>query len=151
MIPDAPPVGASGTSPSPLHRTETHDRGGAGSRAGPRGNGDRGPRRRPRRGPDAQPPLPGRGRPGRRLDDRTSEVTDLQLQSIAHGVLSLERRSPEYGVMQRRLQVLKMRGKPFRAGYHDYAIARGGLRVFPRLVAAEHQDEFDAAQVKSGI
>jgi circadian clock protein KaiC len=85
------------------------------------------------------------------LDDRTSEVTDLQLQSIAHGVLSLERRSPEYGVMQRRLQVLKMRGKPFRPGYHDYTIARGGLQVFPRLVAAEHQDDFEPAQVKSGI
>ncbi len=85
------------------------------------------------------------------LDDRTAEVTDLQLQSIAHGVLSLERRSPEYGVMQRRLQVLKMRGKPFRPGYHDYTIIRGGLRVFPRLVAAEHQDDFAAAQVKSGV
>jgi circadian clock protein KaiC len=85
------------------------------------------------------------------LDDRTSEVTDLQLQSIAHGVLSLERRSPEYGVMQRRLQVLKMRGKPFRPGYHDYTIVRGGLRVFPRLVAAEHQDDFAPAQIKSGI
>ncbi len=85
------------------------------------------------------------------LDDRTSEVTDLQLQSIAHGVLCLERRSPEYGVMQRRLQVLKMRGKPFRAGYHDYTIVRGGLTVFPRLVAAEHQDVFEAAQVQSGI
>lgn len=85
------------------------------------------------------------------LDDRTSEVTDLQLQSIAHGVVSLERRSPEYGVMQRRLQILKMRGKAFRPGYHDYAIERGGLRVFPRLVAAEHEEDFAPAQVKSGI
>lgn len=85
------------------------------------------------------------------LDDRTSEVTDLQLQSIAHGVVSLERRSPDYGVMQRRLQVVKIRGRPFRPGYHDYTIARGGLRVFPRLVAAEHQDDFRAGQVKSGI
>ena len=78
-------------------------------------------------------------------------MTDLQLQSIAHGVVSLERRSPEYGVMQRRLEVLKMRGKPFRPGYHDYSIARGGLQVFPRLVAAEHHDDFDAAQVNSGV
>src|SRR5439155_4886730 len=85
------------------------------------------------------------------LDDRTSEATDLQLQSVAHGVGSLERRSPEYGVMQRRLQVLKMRGKPFRPGYHDYTIARGGLQIFPRLVAAEHNDDFQAAQVRSGI
>jgi circadian clock protein KaiC len=85
------------------------------------------------------------------LDDRTSTVSDLQLQSIAHGVLSLERRSPEYGVMQRRLQVLKMRGKPFRAGYHDYTIVRGGLRVFPRLVAAEHHDPYPSGSMKSGL
>jgi circadian clock protein KaiC len=85
------------------------------------------------------------------LDDRTSEVTDLQLQSIAHGVISLERHCPEYGVMQRRLQVLKMRGKAFRAGYHDFTIARGGLRVYPRLVAAEHRGNFEPAEVKSGI
>ncbi|MBL9101133.1 MAG: AAA family ATPase [Myxococcales bacterium] len=85
------------------------------------------------------------------LDDRTSTVSDLQLQSIAHGVLSLERRSPEYGVMQRRLQVLKMRGKPFRAGYHDYKIVRGGLRVFPRLIAAEHHDPYPPESMKSGL
>lgn len=85
------------------------------------------------------------------LDDRTSDTTDLQLQSIAHGVVSLERRAPEYGVMQRRLQVLKMRGKAFRTGFHDFIIGRGGLEVFPRLVAAEHRESFPATQVKSGI
>ncbi len=85
------------------------------------------------------------------LDDRTSDVSDLQLQSLAHGVISLERRSPEYGVMQRRLQILKMRGKPFRPGYHDYTIVRGGLSVFPRLVAAEHQEPFAAETIKSGL
>ena len=53
--------------------------------------------------------------------------------------------------MQRRLQILKMRGKPFRPGYHDYTIARGGLRSVPRLVAAEHHDDYEPAQVKSGI
>jgi circadian clock protein KaiC len=85
------------------------------------------------------------------LDDRTSDVTDGQLQSLAHGVVSLERRSPEYGVMQRRVQVLKMRGKPFRAGYHDYVINPGGLDVFPRLVAAEHQSPFPPEHVGSGL
>lgn len=85
------------------------------------------------------------------LDDRTSDAADLQLQSIAHGVVSLERRAPEYGVMQRRLQVLKMRGKAFRTGFHDFTIGRGGLEVFPRLVAAEHHEEFPSTQVKSGI
>src|SRR3569623_1951841 len=44
-----------------------------------------------------------------------------------------------------------MRGKPFRAGFHDYTIAVGGLLVFPRLVAAEHPNEFDSAEIKSGI
>src|SRR5215210_6732024 len=44
-----------------------------------------------------------------------------------------------------------MRGKSFRAGFHDYVIARGGLQVFPRLVAAEHHNDFDAGQLKSGI
>jgi circadian clock protein KaiC len=53
--------------------------------------------------------------------------------------------------MQRRLQVLKMRGKPFRSGFHDYTIVRGGLRVFPRLVAAEHHDDYRQAQISSGI
>jgi circadian clock protein KaiC len=85
------------------------------------------------------------------LDDRTAGDNDLQLQSLAHGVLSLERRSPDYGVMQRRLQVLKLRGQEFRAGFHDFTIQRGGVRVFPRLVAAEHHREFPTAPVGSGI
>ncbi len=85
------------------------------------------------------------------LDDRTSEVTDLQLQSLAHGVVSLEHLAPEYGAERRRLRVVKMRGKEFRGGYHDFCIRRGGLEVFPRLVAAEHQHPFAAGQVQSGV
>ena len=72
------------------------------------------------------------------LDDLTSEVEDLQLRSIAHGVVSLEQLSPEYGAERRRLRVVKLRGQQYRGGYHDFAIERGGLDVFPRLVAGEH-------------
>ena len=72
------------------------------------------------------------------LDDRTSASDDLQLQSIAHGVISLEQLSPEYGAERRRLRVLKLRGQQYRGGYHDFVIDRGGLNVFPRLVASEH-------------
>src|SRR5947209_6895063 len=72
------------------------------------------------------------------LDDKTSETEDLQLQSIAHGVLSLEQLSPEYGAERRRIRVTKLRGQKYRGGYHDFVIATGGLDVFPRLVAAEH-------------
>src|SRR3954454_14862523 len=58
------------------------------------------------------------------LDDRTSEDTDLQLQSIAHGVVSLEHLAPEYGAERRRLRIIKMRGMRFRGGYHDFLIRR---------------------------
>jgi circadian clock protein KaiC len=74
------------------------------------------------------------------LDDKTAEPNDLQLQSIAHGVLSLEHLSPEYGAARRRLQVTKLRGRPFRGGYHDFRINTGGIKVFPRLVAGEHTE-----------
>jgi circadian clock protein KaiC len=85
------------------------------------------------------------------VDDRGADRPDVHLQSVAHGVLSLERHSPDYGVMRRRLQVMKLRGREFRAGYHDYAIRRGGLRVYPRLVAAEHFREFEQRPLASGI
>lgn len=73
------------------------------------------------------------------LDDKTSAGNDLQLQSIVHGVLSLEHLALEYGAERRRLRVIKLRGSRFRGGYHDFNIATGGVEVFPRLVAAEHR------------
>ena len=60
------------------------------------------------------------------LDDKTSEIEDLQLQSIAHGVVSLEQLSPEYGAERRRLRVMKLRGQKYRGGYHDFVIDAGG-------------------------
>jgi circadian clock protein KaiC len=85
------------------------------------------------------------------LDDRTSEVTDLQLQSLAHGVVSLEHLAQDYGAERRRLRVLKMRGMAFRGGYHDFTIRRGGLVVFPRLVAGEHHHDFTRGSAASGV
>src|SRR5437868_10911588 len=73
------------------------------------------------------------------LDDLTTTNRDLQVQSIAHGVVLLDQLNPEYGAERRRLRVVKFRGVKFRGGHHDYAILRGGLEVFPRLVAAEHR------------
>ena len=73
------------------------------------------------------------------LDDRTAEEHDLQLQSISHGVIRLERLDADYGVTRRRLQVVKMRSVKFRDGFHDYAIHTGGIAVYPRLVAPEHR------------
>jgi circadian clock protein KaiC len=85
------------------------------------------------------------------LDDRTSEPGDLQLQSLAHGVLSLEQLSPLYGAERRRMRVLKMRGVRFRGGYHDFALHTGGMKLFPRLVAADHQKGFERGQISSGV
>lgn len=85
------------------------------------------------------------------LDDLTAVERDLQVQSIAHGVILLEQLNPEFGAEHRRLRVVKFRGVAFRGGYHDYNILRGGLEVFPRLVAAEHRQHFDGETLASGI
>ena len=85
------------------------------------------------------------------LDDRTAGENDLQLQSISHGVIRLERVNAEYGITRRRLYVVKMRGVRFRDGYHDYVINTGGLAVFPRLVAAEHRPELPPEKASSGL
>lgn len=85
------------------------------------------------------------------LDDRTAQGPDLQLHSIAHGVVSLDSRSPAYGQVRRQLEVMKFRGSDFVSGFHDFTIRSGGLHVFPRLVSAEHQTSFQAEQIRSGI
>jgi circadian clock protein KaiC len=85
------------------------------------------------------------------LDDRTAEGHDKQLQSIAHGVIMMESVDREYGIKRRRLEVRKLRGSRFREGFHDYCIKRGGVEVYPRLVAAEHLLAFQPTQLKSGI
>ena len=85
------------------------------------------------------------------LDDLTSANHDLQVQSIAHGVVRLEQLYPEYGAERRRLIVLKCRGVEFRGGYHDYAIRRGGIEVYPRLVASEHRSPVASERLPSNI
>jgi circadian clock protein KaiC len=85
------------------------------------------------------------------LDDLTMTERNLQVQSIAHGVVRLEQLTPEYGAHRRRLRVLKFRGMDFRGGYHDYTIARGGLEVFPRLVASEHRRPSTLERLGSGL
>lgn len=88
------------------------------------------------------------------LDDRSTVASggvDLQLHSICHGVLTLERLSVDFGINRRRIEVAKMRAKAYREGWHDFAIRTGGPAVFPRLVAAEHPEEAPHAVPSSGI
>jgi len=88
------------------------------------------------------------------LDDKMDRGligTDPHVLSLSHGVVEMEQLSPDYGKSRRRLRVLKLRGVKFREGYHDYTIQTGGLRVFPRLVAAEHYAPVGREPVSSGI
>jgi circadian clock protein KaiC len=85
------------------------------------------------------------------VDDRTAEGPDPQLHSIAHGVISLDSTAPPYGQVRREIQVLKLRGSDFASGHHDYVIRRGGMVVFPRLVASQHTVDFTRALIPSGV
>jgi circadian clock protein KaiC len=85
------------------------------------------------------------------LDDRTTTGHDLQLQSIAHGVLILQSLERAYGGRRRQLEVRKLRGSRYREGFHDFSIETGGLVVYPRLVAAEHPGSFEPLPVLSGF
>lgn len=84
------------------------------------------------------------------LDDLSTAQDDLQLHSIAHGVVLLEQLAIEYGAERRRLRVVKMRGIQFRGGFHDFIIRKGGLYIFPRLVASEHHIPFAGEFTPSG-
>jgi len=84
------------------------------------------------------------------LDDCTSQTGDVQLHSIAHGVLSLDQCPVNYGAERRQLRVVKLRGVKFRGGDHDFTLDTGGISVFPRLVAADHHTAFTAEVVSTG-
>ncbi|KFC65931.1 ATPase domain-containing protein [Massilia sp. LC238] len=83
------------------------------------------------------------------LDDKTSQ-SDQHLHSIAHGVISLEQIAKEFGTERRRVNIIKMRGIRFRGGYHDYTLDTGGITMYPRLVASEHNRDFTPVVFSTG-
>ena len=85
------------------------------------------------------------------VDDPRSEIPEMAISSVASGIITLERSPTDYGVFRRRLQVLKMRGRKVREGFHDCRIQSGGIEVFPRLVAAEHMQSYARESIKSGV
>lgn len=84
------------------------------------------------------------------LDDRSTDVIDTQVHSIAHGVIALDRSIPAYGPALRQLRVTKFRGSDFISGQQDMLIRGGGLQVFPRLTARHHGTSFERQVVPSG-
>jgi circadian clock protein KaiC len=87
------------------------------------------------------------------VDDLTTSggQRDAHLHSLCHGVITLERLTLEFGAARRRIEVQKLRGVDVVAGYHDLVIRRGGVEVFPRLIAADHQAAFIGDHVASGV
>lgn len=85
------------------------------------------------------------------LDDLSAGGGDLQLQSLAHGVVSLQLLPFEYGRARRRLRIVKFRGKPTIEGFHDFVIRRGGLDVFPQLSARAAAESRPAGNIESGV
>ena len=84
------------------------------------------------------------------LDDKTSPGDDLQLHSLAHGVIALEHVALEYGSERRRLHVIKIRGAQCRGGFHDFRIAKGGLQVYPRILHDAPRGAFSGQVLESG-
>lgn len=84
------------------------------------------------------------------LDDKTSPDGDMQLHSIAHGVVNLEHIAMDYGAERRRLQVIKLRGTRFWGGYHDFRITTGGIAVFPRIRHTVPATQTEGHELSSG-
>ncbi len=87
------------------------------------------------------------------VDDMTGDESgrDSHLHSLAHGVVTLERLTLDFGAARRRLQVQKLRGVDFIAGFHDFTIRRGGLEIYPRLIATRHHSDFTSETTPSGV
>lgn len=85
------------------------------------------------------------------IDDRSALDDGLQVRSVAHCVISLELQNQDYGNDRRRVRVVKYRGMAFRGGAHDYKIARSGVVVYPRLVAADSRSDASHASLSSGV
>ena len=81
------------------------------------------------------------------LDDLTVQSSQRQLESIAHGVITLEYVPTEYGKQRHNLRVVKMRGVNFQSGSHDFNIETGGIIVFPRLGSSDITTPFEAGTI----
>ena len=84
------------------------------------------------------------------LDDLTIANQDLQIHSIAHGVIHLSQVEHEFGAEKRKMKVIKLRGVDFIGGQHDMEIQTGGIKVFPRMISGQHSKESAVGFLESG-
>jgi circadian clock protein KaiC len=76
---------------------------------------------------------------------------ESELESLVHGIVTLERRSPAYGSVRRQLEVVKGRGMRYQEGYHSFRIHTGGLEVHPRLDTTRSDGHAGWTVVKSEV
>jgi circadian clock protein KaiC len=85
------------------------------------------------------------------LDDRTASSREAEVQGLAEGVIRLAVSTPMYGNTRRTVEVVKMRGVSVRGGCHDFAIEKGGIVVFPRLIASQHLVSREEGVIARGV
>ncbi|WP_299843584.1 ATPase domain-containing protein [uncultured Jannaschia sp.] len=75
---------------------------------------------------------------------------DTALEELVHGTLVLDRNSPDYGDVRRRMHLTKMRGLDFHGGNHNFRIRTGGLDVFPCLEPRTEMGDKPDGVIESG-
>jgi circadian clock protein KaiC len=84
------------------------------------------------------------------LDHTGTADQGLHVHTIVHGVINLSSAAADFGGDRHRVRIGKYRGRRIAGGYHDYRIETGGLRVFPRLVAAQFRRAGRQATISTG-
>jgi circadian clock protein KaiC len=64
-----------------------------------------------------------------------SDGNQRETEHISDGIILLQQSSPDFGVVRRCLEIIKMRGMAYITGRHDFRIKTGGLEIYPRLQA----------------
>lgn len=84
------------------------------------------------------------------LDD-PDEEGGYSIDNLVHGTFRLHQLPPEYGRDRRQIRVQKLRSSAMSEGFHDVRILREGVRVYPRLVAADHRTGKPSGHLSSGV
>jgi circadian clock protein KaiC len=85
------------------------------------------------------------------LGESNHRQFDIEIMSIVHGVINLERSRGRHGMMRRSLEVEKYRDSAFEEGVHALRTTPGGLEVYPHLLATEHGLDFAEETTSSGV
>lgn len=85
------------------------------------------------------------------LEDPGMVPADMHIDNMVNGVIRMEAIKTEYGAERRRLSIVKLRGVGYTSGSHDYVIRKGGLQIFPRLIALAESSDYQQGRVSGGI